>query len=165
MPVLAGISTALLFACSPLLYSSGPQPLESVGVGFEPTVPFGTPVFKTGSFNRSDTLPKGVSHGRPRRQTAFFRPASDQFSHVTIPWEPAARPEVYAFAPPATLPHHGQYFQHSSTVPHPHAGHFLLEPGTFHLRFTRRRRAALLIPAGHAERRQHGLGRSRFCHF
>ena len=29
----------------------------TVGVGFEPTVPFGTPVFKTGSFNHSDTLP------------------------------------------------------------------------------------------------------------
>ena len=30
---------------------------ETVGVGFEPTEPFGSPVFKTGSLNHSDTLP------------------------------------------------------------------------------------------------------------
>ena len=30
---------------------------ETEGVGFEPTVPFGTPVFKTGAFNRSATPP------------------------------------------------------------------------------------------------------------
>ena len=29
----------------------------AVGVGFEPTEPFGSPVFKTGSLNHSDTLP------------------------------------------------------------------------------------------------------------
>ncbi len=28
------------------------------GVGFEPTVPCGTPVFKTGAFDRSATPPK-----------------------------------------------------------------------------------------------------------
>ena len=28
------------------------------GVGFEPTVPCGTPVFKTGGFNRSPTPPE-----------------------------------------------------------------------------------------------------------
>ena len=27
-------------------------------VGFEPTGPFGSPVFKTGSLNRSDTFPQ-----------------------------------------------------------------------------------------------------------
>jgi hypothetical protein len=31
------------------------------GVGFEPTVPFGTPVFETGTFGHSVT-PPGVSH-------------------------------------------------------------------------------------------------------
>ncbi|MDK2971772.1 MAG: hypothetical protein PWP23_1527 [Candidatus Sumerlaeota bacterium] len=31
----------------------------AVGVGFEPTDPCGSPVFKTGSLNRSDTPPRG----------------------------------------------------------------------------------------------------------
>ena len=31
-------------------------------VGFEPTVPFGTPVFKTGTINRSDTSPYWIRH-------------------------------------------------------------------------------------------------------
>ncbi len=39
---------------------------KPVGVGFEPTVPFGTPVFKTGSFSHSDTLP-GVFGPPPAR--------------------------------------------------------------------------------------------------
>ena len=30
------------------------------GEGFEPPVPCGTPVFKTGSFNHSDTPPRNV---------------------------------------------------------------------------------------------------------
>ena len=34
------------------------------GEGFEPPVPCGTPVFKTGSFNHSDTPPKRELHYR-----------------------------------------------------------------------------------------------------
>lgn len=34
-----------------------PMGWKTEGVGFEPTVPFGTPVFKTGAINHSTTPP------------------------------------------------------------------------------------------------------------
>ena len=40
------------------------------GVGFEPTVPFGTPVFKTGAFDHSATPPRELSR-RTRRRGPF----------------------------------------------------------------------------------------------
>jgi hypothetical protein len=40
-----------------LLYSNVRLNGMAEGVGFEPTVPCGTPVFKTGGFNRSPTPP------------------------------------------------------------------------------------------------------------
>ncbi len=39
------------------LHSKSWQPEVVEGVGFEPTIPFGMPVFKTGAFNRSATPP------------------------------------------------------------------------------------------------------------
>ncbi len=38
--------------------------MEAEGVGFEPTVPFGTPVFKTGAINHSTTPPGGSPKAR-----------------------------------------------------------------------------------------------------
>lgn len=37
-----------------------PMGWKTEGVGFEPTVPFGTPVFKTGAINHSTTPPGWV---------------------------------------------------------------------------------------------------------
>ena len=53
------------------------------GVGFEPTVGFPTPVFKTGSLNRSDTHPVYVTSTRYavvwQGGGRYFHPASRNF--------------------------------------------------------------------------------------